>query len=208
MIMKNRKIVVITSTLLVLLFLSQLFVLKRSTSSNSNKRMTSLESCTLQNAILYNSFMFAMMNDGVKLERLQEITTEWNGKVIPININKPVLIIFVPLSDDICSSCVNYAINSVRDSFDDFSKNDRIFLLAQGRNPILKSRVYNKPIYHEIPDSYILNLITTPEKKPFYFVVDDNMEASMFFVPNSLMPELTEKYLKLVAKRYFNETVF
>ena len=53
MIMKNRKIVFITLTLLVLLFLSQLFVLKRSTSSNSKEIMASLESCTLQNAIFY-----------------------------------------------------------------------------------------------------------------------------------------------------------
>ena len=205
---KNQNILSIASAiiLVLLLILSQAYVVKRAKSIPASI-MTSLESATIQSAVLYNSLMFSMLNAGIQLDGIQSIASESDGKFIQINKNETYFVIFVPLSEDICNSCVDYAINSVREFFDDFSESDRFILLAQGRNPVLRSRVYNKQIYHDIPDTLALNLINNPENKPFYFVLNDNMEASMFFIPNALMPELTDKYLDIILKKHFANRV-
>ena len=207
MIMKNRKTLSIIFTFIALLLvLSQVFVFRSSKSSIPKEILTLLESKSLQNAVLFHSFMFSMANEGIQLDGIQTITSEKDETGIQINRHESYFVIFVPLSEDVCSSCIDHAINSVREFFDDFSSNDRFILLAQGTNPLLNSRVYNKHIYTDFPDTFILNIKYNTEKKPFYFVLKDNMEASMFFVPNFLMPELTERYLNIISKKYFEMT--
>ena len=148
--------------------------------------------------------MFTMTNDGVNLEGLCKTVFERYDKEISISNNNPFFVLYFPFSEDICSSCVVNAVNAVREIFDDFSENTRIVVLAEGRNPHLNSRILGKPVYHDVPaDSCGINRITNPQNMPFYFIFKANMEASMFFIPNALMPELTERYLNIIREKYF-----
>jgi len=204
--MKNRIFIGITFAVIVLLlFIPQQLAIKSSKATIDSFK-PSLESATLQSNILYNSFMFAIMNDGINLEKLRNIIVERNNKNIPTNINKPFFIIYIPYSGGGCSSCIDYAINSVKEFFDDFSENDQFIIISQGKNPYVNSRNYRKPILHDVEDSYGLHLINNSENKPFYFILGDNSEASIFFAPNASMPDLTKRYLTIVMNRYFSET--
>ena len=200
--MKNKKMLYIAFAIpVLLLILSQIFVLRNSKSSIPEEIMTSLDSKNLQNVILYNSFIFAMANEGIKFEETQTMIPEKEEAVFQINNHESFFVIYFPLLEDVCSSCIDFAINSVRDHFDDFSSSDRFLVIAQGKNPYLNSRIIKKHLYENYPGTFLEHIKYNSEKKPFYFVLNKNMEASMFFIPSYNMPELTKRYLDIISKK-------
>ncbi|MDR2037253.1 MAG: hypothetical protein LBQ60_04950 [Bacteroidales bacterium] len=162
-----------------------------------------VETADLQNVILYNSFLFSMVNDGKDLNNLEVYTDSKNKFFLFDSIRTSTLMICIPPSEDICSSCIDYAVNSVKDFFPDFSSNGNIIIFSHTIDSRIKNRIHEKKIYRCFSDDCILGLTNNIENKPFYIITDTDRKANMFFVPNSLMPELTSRYLKIVSDRYF-----
>jgi len=207
--MKNRYIVskAIKLFIFTIIIILSIIIIIKNYKLSINVTNLSNETSILHNELLKNSLEFNLMNDCIKMEGIKDFLINRDINIISAKNNEYIFAIYIPLSMDNCSSCINYAINTVKDAFNDFSENKRIVILGQGRNPYLNSRIYKKTIYHEVPDSIGFNSIYNPESKPFYFILNSDMNASMFFIPNSIMTDLTDQYLSIIQKRFFKNYI-
>ncbi len=179
----------------------QIFVLSQS-SAAEKRAQTYLEAIKMQGEILYRDFKYSMINAGNLMENNRVYTDPNASFFLFDSINAPALMICVPESNQ-CSSCIDNAVNSVRDFFPDFSRNNRIILFSQISGSRLSSRVSRKHIYRCVSDSCNLGIINSEEQKPFYVVVHPDRRMSMFFIPDVLMPDLTKQYLNMIKEKYF-----
>jgi hypothetical protein len=107
-------------------------------------------------------------------------------------------------SEFYCESCVSYAILKIKNRVDSLGKNNILFLGMYENNTslkILKSQ-YN------IQDMNVYNtgVLPLPAEKmgfPYYFMLDSTLRVTDVFVPDKAVPELTDRYLKMVEKKYF-----
>ncbi|MDR0680580.1 MAG: hypothetical protein LBG15_01835, partial [Dysgonamonadaceae bacterium] len=103
-----------------------------------------------------------------------------------------------------CESCVNYAILKIKNRTDSLGKNNILFLGMYENNTSLKIL---KPQYN-IQDMNVYNTgaLSLPAEEmgfPYYFVLDSALRVTDVFVPNKIVPELTDRYLKMIRERYF-----
>ncbi len=193
-----KKSIYILFIFITVLVLTQIFIL-----TDRKELKSTLESGKLQSGILYHAFINSVMTDGCILNDITVSKSQGQPFLLFDSLAFPALIIGIPLSEDICGSCVDYAVNTVSNFFPDFSNNERIVVLSHVSDPNVKERVYRKSVYRYLSDSCQLGLRGMIISKPFYVIIDKDKKANMFFVPNSLMPDLTKQYLAIVRKRYF-----
>jgi len=137
--------------------------------------------------------------------KLNNIVGYWGTKVenklyLKDIIKEDCLVLL--LSGNMCNVCIDFAIDKVQKIFPDYSKNEKIILLSYNMNSRLKDNYYGKKIF-----SYSygeLGLKIEKYHEPYYFILNKEMDVKMFFIPDKLYPELTEKYLKKV-KNYITE---
>ena len=156
----------------------------------------------LQRAVLYESFMFSNINADKIIENILVYPRSGQPFFLCDSIYAPTLVICVPHSTETCITCIDDIINSVQEVFENFSQNQRIMILAHKDEVRLNSRVIKKPIFRYISDDW-LNSFENKQNKPFYFIVDSDRKMSMFFMPNSIMRDLTTRYLTIVENKYF-----
>lgn len=110
----------------------------------------------------------------------------------------PCLVIYIP-KEEICMSCVDFAINQVKSRFPDFGLNPNILLITSKINPNINSRIFGKRIFHFT--SKTENRFGIPadsEDMPQYFLLTANKEINLFFTPNRACIELLDTYLEKV----------
>ena len=105
-----------------------------------------------------------------------------------------------------CESCVNFSIQLFRHWADSIGKNNTLFLGSYRSNKIFNRA---KPLYgiHNL-NVYNVSELNIPAEElgfPYYFVLDSALRVTDVFVPDKAVPELTDKYLKMIHKRYFDK---
>lgn len=116
----------------------------------------------------------------------------------------PCFVIYVPDLENVCISCVDYAINSAKEHFPDFKTCNRIQVITNAENnPALNARMVGRNILR-LKDKSGLGIPADTLNAPQYFIVNSNYEVNAFFTPNSAYPELTDMYLTRIAE-YFKD---
>lgn len=85
-------------------------------------------------------FNFALNNIGQKFP-VYEVKHKTDTISSDQIITYPGLLICIPETENVCMSCVDYAITSVREVFPDFEKNQSIGIVSFGYNLNLKERI-------------------------------------------------------------------
>ena len=106
-----------------------------------------------------------------------------------------------------CESCAIYSIQkacSFADSintenivFLGFYENTKILNLLKQQYGIHKKEVYNTMDFFNIP--------VEKQSYPYYFVLGRDLKISDVFLPDKMCPDLTNRYLDRVAKKYFKQ---
>ncbi len=198
--MQIKDVIIIILGLILVFLIVQIFVLR-----NGNSQMSDVdpESTRLQREILYESFIYSTTNEGSIIGNIEVYEDSDKPFFLFDSISLPILMIVMPPTEDICNSCINYAVHSVKYFFPDFLDNKRVIVFSHKLNSRIKSQMDRKKMYYCVSDSCKLGLIHGQASKPFYVVLNPDRKASMFFTPNNLMPELTDRYLKIVKEKYF-----
>ncbi len=196
---KNIKTFLIILVLLVNIFLILVIHRKNADCGSLNDNLGQAQILNLQ---LKESINSSFSNQGYKVENL-EISCDIdnsNTKLLSESISQPCLIVYIPYSEDICMSCIHFAITKVKSYFSNFSTNRDICIITSCYNPKIKSRIYQKKIYHLSKKNGGFNIPADKKFLPHYFIVDKKFVITSFFTPNSSYPDLTDDYLRSAKK--------
>lgn len=103
-----------------------------------------------------------------------------------------------------CSACFNFALNKIREHFEDFESNNRVILIYDDENMRVHKNMFGKMPY-VTTDRNALSIPLEKSNIPFLFILDNEMKAKQIFVPEKGMPDLTDEYLSIIKRRYFQE---
>lgn len=165
-----------------------------------------LEQAQILNLQLKENINSSFRNQGYKLKNI-EISCNIdnsNAKSFSESISQPCLIIYIPYSEDICMTCIHFAITKVKTHFSNFSTNSNIYIISSRYNPKISSRIYQKEIYHFTQKTMGFDIAADKVLLPHYFIVDSKLVITSFFTPNSSYPDLTNDYLISAKKFLFN----
>jgi hypothetical protein len=102
-------------------------------------------------------------------------------------------------SGDMCTPCINYCIRKIEEYFPDYKNSDNILFLAKSIDYRYRESFYGKPILCITDNNYHpINL-----NVPFYFVINQDMQVELLFIPDEQLPEYTDIYLGAVKSRFF-----
>jgi hypothetical protein len=152
------------------------------------------------------NFEVGIQNSNIRLEEI--IARDSLGAVFPLKdiiSNGQGQILVCRFSELHCESCVNSAIRQFRQWTDSIGKNNMLFLGAYRNNKIFNR---TKPLYaiHNL-NVYNVSGLNIPVEElgyPYYFVLNNDLTISNVFVPDKATPTITNDYLKMIDKRYFN----
>lgn len=114
-------------------------------------------------------------------------------------ISFPCLVIYLPSTEEeICGSCIKYALNSVKTHFGNILENNHICLISVSKNPAIKKRIYQKDCY--VAQTALLDVPQT--NIPYYFILTKEGYVRYLFYPNGLHKEYTIQYLKFMDSIY------
>lgn len=114
-------------------------------------------------------------------------------------VSFPCLIVYLPsIQEDICNSCIEYALNEVMVNFKEYSRNEHICIISVNSNPEIKERIYKKKCY--VVDETLLDV--PKANMPYYFVLNKEGHVEFLFAPNFLFKECTTIYWKQLKSNY------
>lgn len=105
-----------------------------------------------------------------------------------------------------CESCVNYAIVKIKNRVDSLGKKNILFFGMYENNTSLK--ILKSQYNIQDMNVYNIGVLPLPAEKmgfPYYFMLDSMLRVTDVFVPDKAVPELTDRYLKMISKRYFGK---
>lgn len=147
---------------------------------------------------LKDSFSSLLMTDTVMVD---DIWLNHGGKKIKFSeiVSLPCLIVYLPsIQEDICNSCIEYALNGAMTNIGGFSENKHVCIISLDSNPEIKERIYKKECY--VVDKALLDV---PQiNMPYYFILDKDKHVKYLFAPNSLFKEYTTVYWKRLKSEY------
>lgn len=109
-------------------------------------------------------------------------------------VSYPCLLIYVPPMENLCMSCVNYAISSVQKIYANEWKTSQIGILTCGYNGELKERILEKKVYSVEKDMFSIKNFSNP----VYLVLDKDKRVISSFMPYEVMEGWTDEYLNSV----------
>jgi hypothetical protein len=124
-------------------------------------------------------------------------------KLVDIITNEPVLVL--RFSEFNCMACVDLLTNQIKKSFLDYLTNTKIILIYDSETMRLPQNIFEKPVFLT-PKKNLLGLPMENFNTPFMFILDKDMKAKQFFVPEKDMPDLTNRYLTIIKSRYFKKS--
>jgi hypothetical protein len=103
-------------------------------------------------------------------------------------------------SSETCNICIDFVIDRLKKAFPDYESNSRIVLLSSQVADRLKKTYYGKPLYSFYENE--LDLPFEPYRIPYIFILEKDMKARLFFVPEESSPVFTDFYLNTVKTRF------
>ena len=160
--------------------------------SRQEKLKERMNSTIGENRFLKDSFENLVWSDSVSVD---SILLKHGRKIVSLSkaVSFPCLIIYLPsIREDVCNSCLIYALDEVKNTLKNFSTSKHICIISVGYNPEIKERIYRKECY--VVDDAFLDVPRV--NMPYYFVLEKDGNIKWLFSPNYLFKEFTEIYLK------------
>ena len=144
--------------------------------------------------IRYANQLFSFMSEHFG-EKINEVNIIHQKDTFDLNdvLTFPSLLVYIPENEEVCMSCIDYAITSVKNTFENFSQSENVVIVTCGRNVELKERIIKKDIYFTLNDK---PLIDTELKSPIYLLVNEELQILSSFIPNILNDHWTVEYIK------------
>lgn len=149
-----------------------------------------------ENRFLKETFKSLLRTDSINIDSIKIIHGENTFKLKDV-IKFPCLIIHLPSTEeDICSSCLTYALNEAKENIHNFSTNMHVCIISVGSNPEIKERIYKKTCY--TIEKSLIN--TLHPNMPYYFILNKDGKISQLYNPNYLFKEYTNIYWEQMNK--------
>lgn len=151
------------------------------------------------------SFSASIENSNFKLEDVSVRDSLGNTLLLSdILSNKPKYVLVCRFSELHCESCIYFAVQFIRHSVDLIGA-ENIVLLGSYRN----NRVFSRTMYsygvHNL-NFYNVGALTLPAERdryPYYFILNRDLTVSNVFFPDRTTPSTTERYLRAINRRFF-----
>jgi predicted nucleic-acid-binding Zn-ribbon protein len=118
----------------------------------------------------------------------------------------PVLILRIPAVT--CQQCKFTELDNLRINFDEYELDYVCAILTVSTPRDLKSLTLSFDFRFLKLGSKIQNIFNIQEEKynrPYYFILDSDLQASMFFFPEQTNQKFTYDYFKIIKEKYFNK---
>lgn len=197
-----RKIVIniILTFGIILLVFTEIFLFLRIKDYNNIKLINSSSLSLIQ--MLKNEISNGFSNNDVEIKPTI-VSCGLNDtlyEVFPDPKHLPAFIVYIPYSENTCSSCITYAIEKAKSFFKDFESDPRISLISDSPMYFLNERYFKKKILYLNSKDHKLGIPADNDKNPHYFIITKENKVNLFFSPNSLYPEITEKYFEQINR--------
>lgn len=147
---------------------------------------------------LEDSFKNLLITDTIDIENMH---LSYRGESIALSdiVTYPCFVVYLPsIQEDICNSCIEYALNEASENLVGFAENKHICIISVGVNPEIKERLYKKKCY--IADSDLINL--SSKNIPYYFVITEQGCVKDLFSPNFLFKKHVAFYWQALKLKY------
>lgn len=108
-------------------------------------------------------------------------------------VQYPCLIIYIPNSDNICGSCIDYSFKSVQDVFENNMNSKHIAIITMSYFPNLNPRIIKKEIFNLNGKS---ELISSENSNPIYLLINEEKKIISCYIPNIKWNKETLNYLE------------
>lgn len=148
-----------------------------------------------QGKVRYSEWSFSLFTSVVG-QPVNKAIWKHNADTVSVDecVNYPCLLIYVPPMENLCISCVNYAISSVQEIYGDEWGSPQIGILTCGYNGELKERILKKNVYSVEKDMFAIKNFNNP----VYLLVGKDKKIISSFMPYEVMEGWTTEYLKSV----------
>lgn len=109
-------------------------------------------------------------------------------------------ILVLRFSGETCNSCIDFALERLKQTYPDFAHNDRIILLSSQVATRLKKAYYGKSIYSLYNED--VELPFDQYRTPYFFYLRGSLEYKLFFIPDQNQTKVTDFYLNTVKQRF------
>lgn len=116
-------------------------------------------------------------------------------------VNEKLFIVYVPLNEGTCLSCVNYTIEEANEQLQQISGLNPLIITSHFSS-MIKPRIFSDDIYYAA-DLGELNQISNISSLPFYFSINCDLIIDNFYIPVSNDEESLYSYFDAI-KREFN----
>ncbi len=121
--------------------------------------------------------------------------------LMEISAYHPILVFYATYYN--CTLCIDHISQHLKKHFMDYTTNPHIAIIYYDTNKTISNSIFDKTPFVTL-EKAPLSLPMENRNMPFLFVLDKDMMAKMVFIPDKGMPELTDEYLKIIKKRFFN----
>ena len=101
-------------------------------------------------------------------------------------------ILVLRFSGETCNSCIDFALERLKQTYPDFAHNDRIILLSSQVATRLKKAYYGKSIYSLYNED--VELPFDQYRTPYFFYLRGSLEYKLFFIPDQNQTKVTDFY--------------
>lgn len=108
-------------------------------------------------------------------------------------VQYPCLIIYIPNSDNICGSCIDYSFKSVQNVFGNNMNSKHIAIITMSYFPNLNPRIIKKEIFNLNGKS---ELISSENSNPIYLLINEEKKIISCYIPNIKWNKETLNYLE------------
>lgn len=137
-----------------------------------------------ENAILSNSLLYSGI-DTANTIYLSELATSRR--------------LILSFTGGMCTPCIKYSVDKLKEHFPNEFQSEKILFICSDIEERFNIGYYDKSVYSPV-NGYSLPINV---KVPTYYILDSDFIAELFFLPDDMVPKLTDAYLSAIKERFF-----
>ena len=113
-------------------------------------------------------------------------------------------------NEDNCSSCIDHSLDALLEYKDAIGIENILIISTVRNNRKLKAFIdkYEDLNIQIINTKSEINLPIEEYNIPYFFVINENLELKMLFVPIKELPHNTARYLDIISQRFIAKNIF
>lgn len=155
---------------------------------------------TEESILLRDIIVHSLNNNELKVNDIYIIEEKDTPPIRLLDLVEGNALVF-RFSGESCNVCIEFVINSLKESFPDYTTNSAIILLGSNINRRVLKGYYGKNVFPISGEE--LGLPAEEYNLPCLFILDKSGTTHMSFIPDKAFPELTQIYLKTIIDRFF-----